>query len=143
MSTVDWIVVLGGVAAIAWVNWYFFFAERSAVTVAAPAMPNASAAGAPASAVPEVHIRVRGGYDPGTIRVPAGRPVRLVFEREDTSSCSEEIVLPDFGIRRFLPTGKKVAIEVTPPDARRYEFHCGMGMLHGALIAEEGRDGNH
>lgn len=26
MSTIDWIVVLGGVAAIAWVNWYFFFA---------------------------------------------------------------------------------------------------------------------
>ena len=143
MSTVDWIVVLGGVAAIAWVNWYFFFAERRAVTVAAPALPNASAPGDAATAVPEVHIRVRGGYDPGTIRVPAGRPVRLVFEREDTSSCSEEIVLPDFGIRRFLPTGKKVAIEVTPPDARRYEFHCGMGMLHGALIAEEGSDGNH
>jgi plastocyanin domain-containing protein len=143
MSTVDWIVVLGGVAAIAWVNWYFFFSERSAVTVAGPAVPNASAAGAAASAVPEVHIRVRGGYDPGTIRVPAGRPVRLVFEREDTSSCSEEIVLPDFGIRRFLPTGKKVAIEITPHDARRYEFHCGMGMLHGALIAEEGQVGNH
>ena len=141
MSTVDWLVVLGGMAAIAWVNWYFFFAERSAVTVAAPAIPDASVVGA--AAVPEVHIRVRGGYDPGTIRVPAGRPVRLVFEREDTSSCSEEIVLPDFGIRRFLPTGKKVAIEITPPDARRYEFHCGMGMLHGALIAEEGQDGNH
>ena len=145
MSTVDWIVVLGGVAAIAWVNWYFFFAERSAAAIAAPAMPDATdagAAGPPGLAVPEVHIRVRGGYDPGTIRVPAGRPVRLVFEREDTSSCSEEIVLPDFGIRRFLPTGKKVAIEVTPHDAKRYEFHCGMGMLHGALIAEEGRDGS-
>ena len=143
MSTVDWIVVLGGLAAIAWVNWYFFFAERSAVTVAAPATPDASGGSTAAPAVPEVRIRVRGGYDPGTIRVPAGRPVRLVFEREDTSSCSEEIVLPDFGIRRFLPTGKKVAIEVTPPEARRYEFHCGMGMLHGALIAEEAQHGNH
>ena len=143
MSTVDWIVVLGGIAAIAWVNWYVFFAERSAVTVAAPAMPDASGTSHASTAVPEVRIRVRGGYDPGTIRVPAGRPVRLVFEREDTSSCSEEIVLPDFGIRRFLPTGKKVAIEITPPDAKRYEFHCGMGMLHGALIAEEGQDANH
>jgi plastocyanin domain-containing protein len=143
MSTVDWIVVLGGMAAIAWVNWYFFFAERSAVTVAAQVAPDASAAGGAATAVPEVHIRVRGGYDPGTIRLPAGRPVRLVFEREDTSSCSEEIVLPDFGIRRFLPTGKKVGIEITPPDARRYEFHCGMGMLHGALIAGDGKSGNH
>lgn len=142
MSPVDWIVVLGGVAAIAWVNWYFFFAERSAVAVAATQMPNVSGAGPTGTAVPEVHIRVRGGYDPGTIRVPSGRPVRLVFEREDTSSCSEEIVIPDFGIRRFLPTGKKVAIEITPPEAKRYEFHCGMGMLHGALIAEEGQDGN-
>ena len=32
MSATDWIVVLGGVAAIGWVNWYFFFAERTAPT---------------------------------------------------------------------------------------------------------------
>jgi hypothetical protein len=25
-------VVVGGIAAIAWVNWYFFLAQRSAVT---------------------------------------------------------------------------------------------------------------
>jgi hypothetical protein len=25
----DWLVVLSGVAAIAWVNWYFFVAGRS------------------------------------------------------------------------------------------------------------------
>jgi plastocyanin domain-containing protein len=137
MSTADWIVVFGGVAAIAWVNWYFFLAERSVTTVVGTRMPDA---GGVIAATPEVNITVRGGYDPGSIRVPAGRPVRLVFERQDTSSCSEEIVLPDFGIRRFLPTGTRVAIEVTPPKAGRYEFHCGMGMLHGALIAEDGRD---
>ncbi|HEY0970101.1 MAG TPA: hypothetical protein VGE02_03880 [Gemmatimonadales bacterium] len=28
MTPVEWVVVLGGVAAIAWVNWYFFLAER-------------------------------------------------------------------------------------------------------------------
>jgi plastocyanin domain-containing protein len=138
MSTIDWIVVLGGVAAIAWVNWYFFFAERSVATVAGASVPDASASGVMATGVPEVHITVRGGYDPGIVRVPAGQPVRLVFEREDTSSCSEEIVIPDFGIRRFLPTGTKVPIEVTPAKAGRYEFTCGMGMLHGALLAEEG-----
>ena len=142
MSAVDWVVVLGGVAAIAWVNWYFFLAERSAATVVAAGVPAAHSAGATATSVPAVNIGVRGGYDPGTIRVAAGRPVRLVFEREDTSSCSEEIVLPDFNIRRFLPTGEKVTIEVTPPKAGRYEFHCGMGMLHGALIAEDGPNAN-
>jgi plastocyanin domain-containing protein len=136
MTTTDWIVLVGGIAAIAWVNWYFFLAEQRAVTVGA-SVPDASASGVMATGIPEVNIAVRGGYDPGTIRVPAGRPVRLVFNREDTSSCSEEIVIPDFDVRRFLPTGVKVAIEVTPPGAGRYEFHCGMGMLHGALIAEE------
>jgi hypothetical protein len=30
MNAVDWIVVAGGIAAIAWVNWYFFFAEKRA-----------------------------------------------------------------------------------------------------------------
>ena len=28
MSATDWMVVVGGIAAIAWVNWYFFLAER-------------------------------------------------------------------------------------------------------------------
>ena len=30
MSAADWIVVVGGIAAIGWVNWYFFLAERGA-----------------------------------------------------------------------------------------------------------------
>jgi len=134
MSATDWIVIAAGMAAITWVNWYFFLAERGATVVASNAAHPIGAAGA---TIAEVPVVVHGGYDPATIRVTAGQPVRLVFDREDTSSCSEEIVLPDFGIRRFLPTGEKVAIEVTPPKPGRYEFTCGMGMLHGALVAEE------
>jgi hypothetical protein len=26
MTTGDWLVLVGGIAAIAWVNWYFFLA---------------------------------------------------------------------------------------------------------------------
>ena len=29
MSGVEWLVVLIGIGAIAWVNWYFLVAERS------------------------------------------------------------------------------------------------------------------
>lgn len=128
MSTTEWLVVLGGLGAIAWVNWWFFLAQRGAP---------AAVATAGAEGVPEVVIEVLGGYSPASVKAKAGRPVRLVFDRKDTSSCSEEIVLADFGIRRFLPTGKRTTIEVTPPAPGRYEFTCGMGMLHGALIAEE------
>ena len=28
LSGVEWLVVLGGLGAIAWVNWYFFLAQR-------------------------------------------------------------------------------------------------------------------
>jgi plastocyanin domain-containing protein len=64
--------------------------------------------------------------------------VRLVFDRQETSSCSEEVVIPDFGIRRFLPAHQKTAVEIDPREAGTFEFTCGMGMLRGKLIVEEG-----
>lgn len=32
----EWIAILAGLAAIAWVNWYFFMAGRSRATAAPP-----------------------------------------------------------------------------------------------------------
>jgi plastocyanin domain-containing protein len=126
MSATDWLVVLGGLAAILWVNWYFFLAGGSVVTAAAPA-----------GGAQEVTIGVRGGYDPAHVRVRAGTPVRLVFDRQETSGCSEEVVIPEFGIRRFLPAHQKTAVEITPREVGSFEFTCGMGMLPGRLIVEE------
>ncbi len=126
MNATDWMVVLGGLAAIAWVNGYFFFAGRSVATVAASA-----------GGTQEVSIGVRGGYDPAQVRVRAGSPVRLVFDRQETSGCSEEVVIPEFGVRKFLPAHTKTAVEITPREAGTFEFTCGMGMLRGKLIVEE------
>jgi hypothetical protein len=28
MSGVEWLVILGGIAAIAWINWYFLLSGR-------------------------------------------------------------------------------------------------------------------
>jgi plastocyanin domain-containing protein len=120
MTTTNLIAILGGLGAIAWVNWYFFVAGHRAATVASD----------------EVTITVDGGYSPAAVRVKAGHPVKLVFDRRDTSSCSEEVVFPDFGIRKFLPTGQRTTIEITPDKPGRYEFMCGMSMLRGAVIAE-------
>lgn len=117
-------VVVLGLLAIGAVNWWFFLAVRS------------SASAAIVGGVQEVVITVRGGYDPATVRVAAGRPVRLVFDRQETSSCSEEIVIPAFGIRRFLPTSQRTAVELPAAEPGRYEMSCGMGMLHGEVIVE-------
>ena len=120
------LVLAGALAAALWVNWYFFLAGRASAHAAAAV-----------GGVQEAMIAVRGGYDPGTVTVKAGSPVRLVFDRQETSSCSEEIVLPDFGIRRYLPAHEKTAVEFTPTAAGTYEITCGMGMLHGKLVVEE------
>jgi len=60
----------------------------------------------------------------------------LVFDRQETSGCSEEIVFPDFNIRRFLPANERTVIELTPASPATYEFTCGMSMLHGRVVAE-------
>ena len=134
ITTGEWLVILAGLAAIAWVNWYFFLAGRGEATLAvAGSAGTAAATDAPA----EVTITVDGGYRPAQLRVKAGMPVRLIFDRRDSGSCSDEVVLADFGVRRFLPTGQRTAVEVTPAKAGRYEFTCGMGMLRGAIIAED------
>jgi Cu+-exporting ATPase len=124
MSTVDWVVLIAGVAAIVWVNWYFFFAERSSATAAA------------VGGVQEVRIEVKGGYDPGVVRLKRGVPARLVFDRQETSPCSEEIVIPAFGVKQFLAPFQKTAVEIVPRDAGRFEMTCGMSMLHGTLLVE-------
>ena len=122
---IDWAVIAGGVSAIAFVLWYFFFAER------ATAIARASAGGAQ-----ETTIVVRGGYAPSVVRTRAGVPLRLVFDRQETAGCSEEVVFPAFNLRRFLPAHAKTTIEITPPAPGTYEFSCGMSMLHGKVIAE-------
>ncbi len=133
MHTTDWLVTGAAIAAIAWVVWYFFLAERRSEQAAVTSATTGTLVGsAPQSAT----IAVHGGYEPSTIRVRAGQPVRLTFDRQETSSCSEEVVFPDFGIRTYLPAHEQTTVVVTPTKPGTYEFTCGMSMLHGRLIAE-------
>jgi plastocyanin domain-containing protein len=125
MTPVELAVTLAGLGAIVWVNWYFFLAGARPVTAA-------SAGGGPQS----VHIVVQGGYTPSVVKVEAGRPVRLEFERRESSGCTEEVVVPDFGIRTFLPPHQTTAVQFTPARPGTYEFTCGMGMVRGRVVAE-------
>ncbi len=125
MSGLELAVLAGGLAAIALVHWYFFLSERPV------AVASTDAAGRQ-----EVTIAVQGGYRPSVIRVRKHVPLRLTFDRQERSSCSEEVVLPAFGIKRFLPAFGRTAIDLDPTDAGTFDFTCGMGMLHGRLIVE-------
>jgi plastocyanin domain-containing protein len=121
-------VVALGVAAIAWINWYFFLAERRKAAVLAKVG---------ATGLQQAVIRVEGGYAPSRVRLRAGQAARLVFDRREDSSCSEEVVIPDLGIRRFLPAHQRTGVDLPPARPGTYEFTCGMGMLRGSLVVEE------
>ena len=60
----------------------------------------------------------------------------LIFDRREDSPCSDEIVLPDFGIRRALPAHAKTELTVKPERPGEFEFTCGMNMLHGKILVE-------
>jgi plastocyanin domain-containing protein len=117
-------VLLGAIVLSALVIWYFFLSEKKGTRLAA------------SSGVQEANIVVKGGYTPDVLVVKAGQPVRLNFNRQETASCSEMVLFPDFNQSAKLPTGQTVTLEFTPETPGEYGFQCQMGMLHGKLIVE-------
>jgi plastocyanin domain-containing protein len=125
MSPQDWMLIVGAAGLIAVVNWYFL-GDKGGAAVAAAAVGNTA----------DITIRVEGGYTPNTIEVPLGSRVRLTFDRQEDNPCSEEVVIPDFGIRRDLPAFAKTPVEFTADSPGRHEFACGMGMLRGSILVK-------
>ena len=62
-------------------------------------------------------VRVSGGYFPGVVYAKAGRPIEIVFLREETAACSERVLVPSFGKSTMLPAGHTVVVDLRP--ARR------------------------
>jgi len=85
--------------------------------------------------VTEAQIKVEGGYSPALVKVPAGKKVSLTFTRTDPTDCLEEIVIPDLKIKRSLPLNEPVEIEVVAPRPGTYDWHCGMNMFFGKVVA--------
>jgi len=125
MTLAQIIVTLSGLALSTLIIWYFFFSEKAGVRLATTA-----------AGVQEALIVVKGGYTPDVLVVKAGQPVRLNFNRQETASCSEMVLFPDFNKSAKLPEGETVPIEFTPEQPGEYDFQCQMGMLHGKLIVE-------
>ena len=113
------IVTIVGISAIAVIYWFFLMKKEKAVIVG-----------------DVVDITVEGGYSPDTISITKGQKTILRFTRKDPSSCLEEVVVPEFKIRKFLPLNQIVSVELKPEKAGEYEFVCGMNMFHGKIIVK-------
>ncbi len=125
MTPDRWIVLVLGLSLVVFIIWFFWLKPAKGVR-----------ASVSSSGHQEVMILVKGGYTPDTIVVRHGKPVRLNFRREETASCSEKVILADFGKSADLPTGEVVPIEFVPEKPGEYEFACAMGMFRGKLIVE-------
>ena len=107
------LVTIGGIGFIFGIYWFFFGKKDEAVTTTT--------------------ILVDGGYKPSVIQISAGRSTTLTFTRRDPNSCLEEIVIPDFKIKKFLPLNMPVRITLSPTKPGAYGIHCGMNMFHGKI----------
>lgn len=86
---------------------------------------------------PEVAIRIHvsaSGFAPARLEIPAGKPVRLAFDRPDAQNCAGTVVFPELGLRNALPPGEVTIIEIPAGSARTLHFACGMNMFRGELI---------
>jgi plastocyanin domain-containing protein len=125
MTPVHVLVTLGGIALSLLIAWFFWLAPKGQTKISAGT-----------GGIQEVAITVKGGYTPDIIVVKAGQPVRMRFTRQESSTCSEMVLFPDFNRSAKLPEGQEITIEFTPEKPGEYGFQCQMGMLRGKLIVE-------
>ena len=124
MSVLDVSVTVSGIAAILFLAWFFFGPKKAREAEVK-------------DGVQEVRITVKGGYSPDVIRVREGVPLRLVFDRQEASDCSDRVVFPDFQASKSLAPFATTTLEFTPNRSGSFGFACGMNMLHGTLIVEQ------
>lgn len=77
------------------------------------------------------------GYEPSSVSVVKGQPVKLAFYRADSENCGGEVVFAKQNIRKKLAVSETVLVEFTPTEAGEIAFACGMDMLRGKLVVTQ------
>lgn len=111
--------------AIGFVVWWFFGKREDEAQAAEET-----------DGIQKVEILVDGGYKPQTVQLKTGVPAKLIFNRKDPSACLEEVLLPDFGIAKKLPAGKKTEISISPDKIGEFKYTCGMQMFSGKVVVK-------
>lgn len=78
----------------------------------------------------------KNGFEPASVHLKAGQPVRLVVTRKVERTCATDIVFDDLGIKKPLPLNKPVEVRFTPRKPGAIRYACAMDMIAGSLIVE-------
>jgi len=72
-------------------------------------------------------------YFPNVLNLKVGKPVKIIVDTNKIGGCFSTILIPDFGIKKFIRRGDNV-IEFTPTKTGTFKFYCPMGMGSGKII---------
>lgn len=76
---------------------------------------------------------VRTQFQPQTVDIPAGVPVRLIVDRQEDIACSDQLAVPQLGVLVDLAPNAKTTVDIPATKAGTYTLTCGMGMMSGTL----------
>jgi hypothetical protein len=76
------------------------------------------------------------GYEPARLEIPADRAMTLAFTREESPNCGAEVVFRALGLRRKIPLGETVLVDLPAQPKSELTFSCGRGMFRGLLIVQ-------
>jgi plastocyanin domain-containing protein len=101
------------------------------------ALAPAARADAPAKAPTVVELTVTSkGFEPASVKVPGGAPVKLIITRKTAATCAKEIVVAGYDINVKLPLNTPVEVTFTPKKAGEIRYACAMDMIKGVIVVE-------
>ncbi|NQT49575.1 sulfite exporter TauE/SafE family protein [Candidatus Kuenenbacteria bacterium] len=77
------------------------------------------------------------GYSPNVFTIKKGIPVKWTINVKQMTGCTNEIIVPDLGIKKKLQYGENI-IQFTPTKVGNLSFSCWMGMVRGKFIVTNG-----
>ncbi|HEX8738496.1 MAG TPA: cupredoxin domain-containing protein [Pyrinomonadaceae bacterium] len=89
--------------------------------------------------IPEGAIKItvtKDGFTPEEITFKKGMPLKLAFYRADTENCANEIVFKDLNIKKKLPVGEVVLVDIPTDAEKTFTFACGMNMYKGQIVVQ-------
>jgi plastocyanin domain-containing protein len=82
-----------------------------------------------------VEVKVdESGFKPSSVTFKKGLPASLVFLRTTDDTCATEVVFPELNLKKDLPKGKPITIDVPTDKEQKLTFQCGMGMYKSAVV---------
>lgn len=116
------IVLLISLLLIGTIVWWFFGEHKTSTVMAEHA-----------NGIQKVQIVIDGGYKPEVVQLKAGIPAEITFLRKTSSSCFDEVLLPDFGKQAALPINEPYAVTIKPDKPGTFTYSCGMRMFFGKI----------